>query len=337
MKKLFAILLAVMLLLSFAACGTQEAAPAQAGQSAASDSSSSGTAQSAGDQLTVGFALNDLDEAQSVVWQSFEDACSKKGIKGILANAAGSIDQQLTDIENFTTQDVDILIVSALDSNAVVDVCDAAKDAGILLIDYIMGINTEKDVYFGYSFYDMAAQQAQYLIDYLEANPDKTLTIGYMWGTKSMELCHTLYAGFTETMAASSVADRYTIVVEGVTEWSADNAITLTEDWLQAYPEIDTIVTMSDTLTCGVVEALRAAGEDPADYITIGKDGSADALKSIAEGGMTCTIYCAPTELGYYLADVCQDLYDGKLDTPNYQATIKEFITVTAENVADIS
>lgn len=118
-----------------------------------------------------------------------------KDIELILANAAGSIDQQLTDIENFTTNKVDIIIVSALDSNAVVDVCNAARAAGIYVIDYVMGISSEVDVRFGYNFYDMAATQAQACIKYLNENPDATLKIGYIWGSNSMELCQQLYQG----------------------------------------------------------------------------------------------------------------------------------------------
>lgn len=285
--------------------------------------------------MTIGVALNDLDEAQSVVYGYCEAACETLGIDFTLANAAGSIDQQLTDIENFITRGVDVLVVSALDSNAVTDVVNEAREAGILVVDYIMGVNTEVDVQYGYSFYDMAGMQAQYLIEYLEANPEETLQIGYIWGSNSMELCQTLDAGFRETLENSEVSDRCKIVVEGVADWASDKAITLAEDWMQAYPEINCFVTQSDAMTVGVVEAIRAAGLDPEDYITIGKDGGADACKSIAEGGMTCAVYCSQQLTGEFLAETCRELYDGKISGPDYQARISEFEIITADNVED--
>ena len=291
--------------------------------------------EAAEESFTVGFALNDLDEAQSVVYSYFEERCKERNITPVLANAAGSIDQQLTDIENLVTSGVDILVVSALDSNAVVDAVNEARNAGIQVVDYIMGINGDVDVHYGYSFYDMAAKQADYLIDYLTENPEETLQVGYIWGSNSMELCQTLDAGFKETLAASNVADRCEIIVEGTADWAEDKAITMVEDWLQAYPDMNAIVTHSDAMTVGAVEALRAAGEDPAAYITIGKDGGADAVKSIASGGMTAAIYCSQKLTGELLADTCYDLYTGAIEGPNAEVRISEFETITAENVAD--
>ena len=54
---------------------------------------------------------------------------------------------------------------------------------------------------------------------------------------------------------------------------------------MQSNSEINCFVTQSDTLTVGVCEALRASGKSFDDYVTVGKDGSADALKSIAAVG----------------------------------------------------
>ena len=218
-KRAISILLALVMILALVACTGN---PQTSDNSTPSNTQESASA--AEKKFTVGFALNDLDEAQSVIYQHLERFCEEKNIELILANAAGSIDQQLTDIENFTTNKVDIIIVSALDSNAVVDVCNAARAAGIYVIDYVMGISSEVDVRFGYNFYDMAATQAQACIKYLNENPDATLKIGYIWGSNSMELCQQLYKGFTETMANSEIKDRYEIVVEGTADWAADKA-----------------------------------------------------------------------------------------------------------------
>ena len=330
MKRAISILLALVMILALVAC---------TGNPQTSDNSTPSNTQepasAAEKKFTVGFALNDLDETQSEVYQHLERFCEEKNIELILANAAGSIDQQLTDIENFTTNKVDIIIVSALDSNAVVDVCNAARAAGIYVIDYVMGISSEVDVRFGYNFYDMAATQAQACIKYLNENPDATLKIGYIWGSNSMELCQQLYKGFTETMANSEIKDRYEIVVEGTADWAADKAITMAEDWMQSNSEINCFVTQSDTLTVGVCEALRASGKSFDDYVTVGKDGSADALKSIAAGEMTYTVYSPLDGLAAYLAQTCEELYNGTISGPDYEARISDYIILDKGNAAD--
>ena len=203
-----------------------------------------------------------------------------------------------------------------------------AKDSEL---DYVMGISSEVDVRFGYNFYDMAATQAQACIKYLNENPDATLKIGYIWGSNSMELCQQLYKGFTETMANSEIKDRYEIVVEGTADWAADKAITMAEDWMQSNSEINCFVTQSDTLTVGVCEALRASGKSFDDYVTVGKD----ALKSIAAGEMTYTVYSPQDGLAAYLAQTCEELYNGTISGPDYEARISDYIILDKGNAAD--
>ena len=94
MKRAISILLALVMILALVACTGN---PQTSDNSTPSNTQESASA--AEKKFTVGFALNDLDEAQSVIYQHLERFCEEKNIELILANAAGSIDQQLTDIE----------------------------------------------------------------------------------------------------------------------------------------------------------------------------------------------------------------------------------------------
>lgn len=136
-------------------------------------------------------------------------------------------------------------------------------------------------------------------------------------------------------MANSEIKDRYEIVVEGTADWAADKAITMAEDWMQSNSEINCFVTQSDTLTVGVCEALRASGKNFDDYVTVGKDGSADALKSIAAGEMTYTVYSPQDGLAAYLAQTCEELYNGTISGPDYEARISDYIILDKGNAAD--
>ena len=95
MKRAISILLALVMILALVACTGN---PQTSDNSTPSNTQESASA--AEKKFTVGFALNDLDEAQSVIYQHLERFCEEKNIELILANAAGSIDQQLTDIES---------------------------------------------------------------------------------------------------------------------------------------------------------------------------------------------------------------------------------------------
>ncbi len=71
--------------------------------------------------------------------------------------------------------------------------------------------------------------------------------------------------------------------------WRRDNAMSITEDWLQAYPQIDAILCHNDDSALGAIEALRAAGK-AGKVMVLGVDGLPEALKSIEEGLMTGTV-----------------------------------------------
>ena len=138
MKKLFALLLAAIMVLSLAACGSKaEEAPAEVEAPAAEEVEE--------DVITVGFALNDLDEAQSTIWAVFEEACIDMGMKPVLANAAGSIDQQL-DIGLFLCQQSGKFPVAVLLAKVQNDGADRHADFGLQTLQGICPPGDDPDL-----------------------------------------------------------------------------------------------------------------------------------------------------------------------------------------------
>ena len=295
--------------------------------------SNGGSAAADDKEFSVGFALNSMDEANKKMMTFMEKHFEEAGVELIVADAGGSVDQQITDVENFMTLGVDVIAVKAIDSGAMTDVCQQAADTGITIVNYIAGLNTEC-VNFGYDLYHFDDAKVEYLINYLEENPEEELKIGYIWGSKSMEACQSMYKGFTDRIKESPVSDRIEIVVEADAEWAADNAITTVEDWLQAYPEINCITSMSDTLVCAATEALRAGGMDFDDYIIIGNDGTEDAVAKIRSGELEGSVYVDQNALTKAFLQACEDIRDGKV-TMGDEVLFTDYLLITAENVDD--
>lgn len=73
-----------------------------------------------------------------------------------------------------------------------------------------------------------------------------------------------------------------------IANWYKDQAMTLMEDWLQRFDQIDAVISMNDAMALGAIEAARAAGR--MEQITYyGVDGLADACLSIKAGELTAT------------------------------------------------
>lgn len=69
------------------------------------------------------------------------------------------------------------------------------------------------------------------------------------------------------------------------------------ENMLQAHPdEIQGVFATNDAMILGALRAIQAAGKD---IITVGFDGSPDALKSIEEGELTASVAQNPYSIGY--------------------------------------
>jgi len=333
MKKVIALFLIVALTLSLAACsGSTEK---RSGDEAVVKEETSTNASE--DSYTIGFAVNALDEVQSILVDAFTEYAEGKGAEVVVLNADSNVDKQITDIESLITQEVDAIVIQAVDSDAVCDVAQQAMDADIPVIDSIFGINTPCTLHVSYDFYTYASYQGQFIRDYLEANPEVQLMIGYCWGAQGTNLTEKLYNGFTETLFADDTyTDRVEILVEKVVDWDANKTINAVEDWLQAYPQMNCIVTMSDTMTMAAVHALRAAGEDTSAWVTVGKDGSEDALESIIDGGMTATIYAPLDTYAQELAGQVLNILDGTSNPKlGEEYGVSEFVTISKDNAGD--
>lgn len=295
MKKVFAIVLTLCMLALFTACGNGDASSTVAGSGASGEVSSVADSSAAGGQdgqtITIGVALNALDEVQAEWWGAMQDHAAELGVELISTNAEGSIDKQLSDIDSLIIKQVDAIIVRATDTEGIVAAFEACAAAGIPTVDAGFNSNYEDTCKIIASQYTMGQLQANYLIDYLTGNPDETLTLGYVWGKQGLPGTTNRYNGFWETIEASDVAGRVDMVAEKVTDWSVDTAINTAEDWIQAYPEINCIVTQSDDLAIGVANARGAAGLELSSCIILGVNGSKNGIAAIQEGIMAGSSY----------------------------------------------
>ena len=78
------------------------------------------------------------------------------------------------------------------------------------------------------------------------------------------------------------------IVAEQTANWNKDEAMALTEDWVQSHPKIDAVISMNDNMAAGAIEALKGSGAKAFPQV-YGVDGTAEACLLIKDGKMTST------------------------------------------------
>jgi len=122
-------------------------------------------------------------------------------------------------------------------------------------------------------------------------------------------------------------------------DWDKETAISVMNDFLQAYPDINGVFGVNDSMAEGASIAAEAANRLEGMYIW-GDDGEADALTMIEEGKLAGTIYTNCFDQGAVAAQLAMWLCDSGYNpaSSTRTGTIEmEYIVVTAENVSQIA
>jgi ABC-type sugar transport system substrate-binding protein len=104
--------------------------------------------------------------------------------------------------------------------------------------------------------------------------------------------------GFTDVMAQYPGV---TVVAQEPTSWDPTKAVSITENWMTAYPDLDLIYGNSDSLTvpaAGVVE--RAGKKDQ--ILLVSVDGTEPGLNAVKDGVLQSTVLLAPQYSGFWKA-----------------------------------
>ena len=81
----------------------------------------------------------------------------------------------------------------------------------------------------------------------------------------------------------------------------------MTQNIIQAHPEIQAIFAQNDEMALGAVEAIGNK-----DIKVVGFDGNEDAIKSVEKGKLFATVAQQPNLMGEESVKTIMDLYNGK-------------------------
>lgn len=260
---------------------------------------------------TIGLSLNALDEYQTEWFGYIEAEAKARGYQVVMLNAEGKVDKQISDVESLIQLKPAVIIIRATDSDGAVPAFEACDEAGIPTIDSGFGTNHDNTLKLLQSQYNLCSLQAQYCIDWLKANPGKKLKIGYIWGVQGISAVTDRYNGWKDPLF-KAYPDRVEILAEKVCNWSATETMAAVEDWLQAFPDMNCIVAMSDEMAIAATNVLQAAKKNLNDCIVVGIDGSPNAQKSLRDGTLSATVYTSKKAEAKFTVDYAERIINGE-------------------------
>lgn len=293
--------------LAFAGC-TNTGAPAPSADSAGSKQTvkaSSGPTCSLADyrgqkldlkDAIVGFSQSEKEDNPFRIAEtrSISDEAAKIGVKRFIkTNAQSTLSKQISDIQDLISQGAQVLIVAPLNSDGLGPALAVAraKNIPVLTIDRQLNATACTDYvsFIGSDF----AEQGKRAADQLISGTSGAGNVGILLGTSGNGVTTGRTKGFVDEMAAKAPAMK--IVAQQTGNFDRATAQSVTEQLLQAHPEISVIYAENDEMGLGAQAAIIAAGKNPGKDVQIySVDGTKNAVSQIVAGAYNGVIESNP-------------------------------------------
>ncbi|WP_273888781.1 D-ribose ABC transporter substrate-binding protein [Rubrobacter naiadicus] len=302
--------LAATALLGVAGCGG-----GSAGQGGSSGGGSGGT-------KTIALSLSTLNNPYFVAMRSGAQQEAKKlGVKLLIADAQNDASQQQKDIQTFITQQVDALLVNPVDSQAIVPSIQQANRAKIPVFALDRGASggdvTSTIISNNVKGGEIAAKELIKLVG--------SGDVAELQGVPGTDVARDRGNGF-ENVIKKQHSVR--LVASQPANFDRNQAFNVTQNILQAHPNIKGIYAQNDEMALGAVRAL--GGKAGKDVKIVGFDGEPDAIKAIKQGKMNATVAQQPIRIAQLGVQYAIKVIGGKKVPKNVRVPVK---LVTRESV----
>jgi D-xylose transport system substrate-binding protein len=242
----------------------------------------------------------------AVSWKTFQEErwkTDEAAIKAVVeaagdtyvsTDAQGSAQKQAADIESLISQNVDVILVVAFDSDAILPSIQKINDAGIKAIAYDVQFEDPSALYITFDNVGVGRIMAQEMI---KVKPEGRYA--FIKGDKGDPNATFLFQGMMEVLKDSIDSGKIQNVCETFTDgWKPDNAQKNMEQCLSATNNgVDAVLSENDGMASGVVAALEAQGLAGTVPVT-GQDGDLAAINRVALGTQLVSVWKNSIDLG---------------------------------------
>jgi ribose transport system substrate-binding protein len=279
-----------------------------------------GGSQASSGQYEIAFSLKTItnDDFQRAIADSIKKAVESSGNKFtlVMAGEQTAVAAQVSQLEDLIAKKVSAIILSPMDSRAVIPALRKAKDAGIpvVLVDQTIEAGNEDlyVTYIGTDNFNAGKVGGQTLVKALN-NSGNVLIVR---GANGSSAGDDRVDGFKEGIKGSGLK----VVGEQPGNWTNSVAMQVTENMLQANPKVDGIFTASDVMLDGILQALADAKRSNVKLMAV--DGSAAAVGLIESGEVYGTMAQFPGRMGPKAVETLLDVLNGKIQASSVQKYI---------------
>ena len=363
-KKLVAIAMASMMVVSMTACGNSNSEPAaapapatpapaetqaapaetQAAQAEAETVAAS-VAETTGEGGTVGVCIYKFDDAFMTTYRNaLQEILEGKGYTVTFMDGKNDQAEQNNQINNFIAQGVDALIINPVMTSAADQIIATVKDADVptVLINREPTAEQmsayEKLVYVGCDARQSGTMQGELILDTEnkgDINGDGKISYIMIQGDPE-----NVDAQYRTEFSVKALTDAG-MEVEQLDlqrgDWDRNKGQEIAQnDLAQFGDEIEVVFCNNDDMAIGALQAIQAAGRTVnEDIYLVGVDALDAALNEVAAGNMTGTVLNDAQGQAEGAVAAMEELLGGKTYASGEQSIYVDYVKVTPDNVAD--
>ncbi|GAA0361819.1 sugar ABC transporter substrate-binding protein [Bacillus horti] len=306
MKRFLLVLSVVILALALGACNN-----------------SGGAGGSNGDQLVFGYtSMTQNNPFFQVLEEAIREEVEANGDRLITTNPAMDVSLQINQIEDMIAQGIDAIFLNPVDWEGIRPALVMLEEANIPIINYDTEVKDFDYVtaYVGSDNMNAGRVAGQ---DLVERFPDGGKIA--VLDSPTMNSINDRIAGFMEAIDGHG----FEVVAQQDGRGDLETSLGITEDILQAQPDIIAIMGGNDPTGLGALAAVRAANRT--DIVIYGVDGSPDAKHAISEGSsFVGTGAQSPISIGKTSVEVAYKIMN---DEDFEKNTPVETFLINADNV----
>ena len=283
---------------------TEAQVETEASEEASSDEAA--TTNGAGKKVGIAMPTKSLER-----WNRdgsyLEEQFKSKGFEVSVTYSDNKIDQQVKDIEGLIADDVDLLVIAAIDGESLTQVLAEAKEENIPVISYDRLImNTDAVSYYvSFDNYTVGKLQGEFVRDQLDLdNAEGPYNIEFTAGDPADNNAGFFFDGAYDALK-DYIDDGKLVVVSGQTSfdqvatkaWDTATAMTRFQNILGSNysdgTQLDVALCSNDSTALGVTQAIETDYAGTNSVIITGQDGDEANLANIVDGKQTMTVYKA--------------------------------------------
>jgi len=220
--------------------------------------------------LKIGVSFQEMNNPYFVTMKdALESATKSIGATLIISDAHHDVSKQVSDIEDMVQQGANLIIINPTDTVGVTSVVKAVHDKNIPIVSVDAQAGGPIDAFVGSKNYDAGYKACEYL-----ANTIKTGNVGIIDGIPVVPILERV-KGCKAALAKQS-GIKIVSVQNGRQE--RDQALTVTENMLQANPDLKGIFSVNDNGSLGALSAIESSGQD---VKLVSVDGAPEAMTAI--------------------------------------------------------